>query len=192
MVVAHGALGFLPLSVLPTKAVELDPEKEPLFSNYRSVPWLARSHGISMLPSVTSLRILRSLPKGDPSRKVFTGFGNPYFTLAQASEKVEETIELLEKEGLEPSIVIDCSHSNSGKNFHRQERVLRSVFEQKLRKNRALIGFMIESNIVEGSQDITEGKENLIYGCSVTDACVGWEETEEILLSGYEKLQGGI
>lgn len=92
VVVAHGALGFLPLSVLPTKAVELDPEKEPLFSNYRSVPWLARSHGISMLPSVTSLRILRSLPKGDPGRKVFTGFGNPYFTLAQASEKVEKTV----------------------------------------------------------------------------------------------------
>ncbi|MFH1491580.1 MAG: CHAT domain-containing protein, partial [Pseudomonadota bacterium] len=92
VVVAHGALGFLPLSVLPTKAVKLDPEKEPLFSNYRSVPWLARSHGISMLPSVTSLRILRSLPKGDPGRKVFTGFGNPYFTLAQASEKAEKTV----------------------------------------------------------------------------------------------------
>jgi CHAT domain-containing protein len=92
LVVAHGALGFLPLAVLPTKSVELDPEREPLFSNYRSVPWLARSHAISMLPSVTSLRILRSLPQGDPGRKAFIGFGNPYFSLAQAFSEENKAV----------------------------------------------------------------------------------------------------
>ena len=103
-------------------------------------------------------------------------------------ETVEDAAERMEEEGLEPSIVVDCSHSNSGKNFRKQERVLRSVIEQKMRESRALVGFMMESNLSEGKQDIDE-KKNLVYGCSVTDECVGWEETEEMVLSGYEKLK---
>ena len=93
LVVAHGALGFLPISVLPTKAAELGPEKEPLFSNYRSIPWLARTHTVTSLPSIVSLRTLRNLPSADPGRKSFIGFGNPYFSLAQVSQK-EKTIKV--------------------------------------------------------------------------------------------------
>ncbi len=101
---------------------------------------------------------------------------------------VEDAAALMKKEGLEPSIVIDCSHSNSGKDFKKQERVLRSVIDQKGRGNSALVGFMIESNLVEGKQNIGKGG-SLMYGCSVTDECVGWEETEAMILTGYNELE---
>lgn len=89
IVVAHGALGFLPFSVLPTKPVKLGPETKPLFSNYRAVPWLARSHAVTVLPSVASLQALRRLSPADSGRQLFVGFGDPYFNLSQASQ--EET-----------------------------------------------------------------------------------------------------
>ena len=91
LLVPHGPLGFLPFSVLPTKDAKLGPEKEPLFSNYRVVPWLAKSHAVTVLPSVASLMALRDLPLADPGRKSFTGFGNPYFSLAQISQIDNET-----------------------------------------------------------------------------------------------------
>lgn len=90
LVVAHGALGFLPLSILPTEAAELGAETEPIFSSYRSVPWLARSHAVSMLPSVTSLQILRGLPPGKPGRRALTAFGDPVFDPAQTSHTEEK------------------------------------------------------------------------------------------------------
>jgi len=91
VVVPHGTLGFLPISILPTKAVKLGSEKEPLFSNYREIPWLACTHSVTTLPSVASLRTLRSLPEGDLNRRSFTGFANPYFSLSQVSKTDEET-----------------------------------------------------------------------------------------------------
>tara|TARA_Y100000294_G_scaffold50003_1_gene47126 strand:+ start:1183 stop:4392 length:3210 start_codon:yes stop_codon:yes gene_type:complete len=86
MVVAHGPLGYLPLSVLPTKETKLGPEKKPLFSNYKDIPWLARTHAVTMLPSVASLKTLRGLPPGDAKRKAFAGFGDPFFNEQQAAE----------------------------------------------------------------------------------------------------------
>jgi len=85
LVVAHGPLGHLPLSLLPTAAVTLGPEKEPLFANYREVPWLARSHGVTVLPSVVSLRTLRRLPPGNDKRLAFAGFGDPLFREAPSA-----------------------------------------------------------------------------------------------------------
>jgi CHAT domain-containing protein len=86
LVVAHGPLGYLPMSLLPTKPVDLGPEQTPLFSRYKDVPWLARSHAVTMLPSVGSLKTLRSLPPGNATRKAFAGFGDPWFNQAQATE----------------------------------------------------------------------------------------------------------
>ncbi|MCH7541042.1 MAG: CHAT domain-containing protein [Proteobacteria bacterium] len=93
LVVAHGPLGYLPLSLLPTKPVALGPDKEPLFSNYREIPWLLRSQAVTVLPSVASLRTLRGLPAGDATRKAFIGFGDPWFSTEQAAqaEREEET-----------------------------------------------------------------------------------------------------
>jgi hypothetical protein len=85
LIVAHGPLGYLPLSVLPTEPVKLAAESGALFSNHRDVPWLARSHAVTVLPSVASLRGLRSLPPGAVGRKAFAGFGDPLFSTAQAT-----------------------------------------------------------------------------------------------------------
>ncbi len=90
LIVAHGPLGQLPFSVLPTASVSLGPEKGELFSNYRNVPWLIRKVSITRLPSVSSLVALRTIPKGDPSRRAFAGFGDPFFNpeqLAQAKKQ---------------------------------------------------------------------------------------------------------
>ena len=106
LVVAHGPLGYLPLSLLPTKPPELAPEGEPLFANHRNVAWLARSHAVTMLPSVASLRTLRSLPPGPAGRKAYVGFGDPFFSAEQAAEArlpADETVETaaLASSGLE-------------------------------------------------------------------------------------------
>ena len=90
LVVAHGPLAQLPLALLPTKAVALPPESGAIFSNYRQVPWLIRSHAVTMLPSVASLTTLRALPFGDPSRRAFIGFGDPYFSKEQAALAAQE------------------------------------------------------------------------------------------------------
>jgi CHAT domain-containing protein len=84
LVVAHGPLGQLPLALLPTRPTTLSPESGPMFSNYRGIPWLVRSHAVTMLPSVTSLATLRTIPPGDSSRRPFIGFGDPYFSREQA------------------------------------------------------------------------------------------------------------
>jgi CHAT domain-containing protein len=83
LVVAHGPLGQLPLGLLPTRRRMLPPESGLMFSNYREVPWLARTHAITMLPSVGSLAALRALPAGAASRRAFVGFGDPWFSRDQ-------------------------------------------------------------------------------------------------------------
>ena len=83
LVVAHGPLGQLPFALLPTEPAELPGEAALLFENYRSVPWLARSHAVTVLPSVASLVTLRATPGGDAKRRAFAGFGDPWFSTAQ-------------------------------------------------------------------------------------------------------------
>jgi CHAT domain-containing protein len=103
LVVAHGPLGQLPFSVLPIAPVRLNLNKGELFSNYRKVPWLIRKVSIIRLPSVASFVTLRTLPEGDPSRRAFAGFGDPFFNqeqLARAKkEKVSQKITLASQEG---------------------------------------------------------------------------------------------
>ena len=85
------------------------------------------------------------------------------------------------KAGLEPRIVIDCSHANSNKDYTRQKRVLRSIVDQKVWGNTSIKGFMLESNLFEGNQKIPSDLKDLKYGVSVTDPCIGWKETERIV-----------
>jgi 3-deoxy-7-phosphoheptulonate synthase len=103
-------------------------------------------------------------------------------------ENIEEAEALLRQENLRPVIMVDCSHANSGKQFAKQERVLSSVIEQKKRHTDSLIGFMIESNLHEGSQPILADKSAMRYGVSVTDECVGWEATERMVLKAHGSL----
>jgi len=103
-------------------------------------------------------------------------------------ENVEKAEELLAQAGLPRAIMVDCSHANSGKKADRQERVFQSFMDQRVRGKDSLIGFMLESNLFEGCQPIPDRKEDLRYGVSITDPCIGWEETEDILTRAWEAL----
>ena len=102
---------------------------------------------------------------------------------------IREAAATLEKCGLPPVLMVDCSHANSGKQHARQEEVWRSLIEQRLAGTPPLLGVMIESNLHEGSQSIPKNLADLRYGVSVTDACLGWDVTERILRSGYQQLK---
>ena len=92
------------------------------------------------------------------------------------------------KQGCLPVLMVDCSHANSGKQHTRQEEVWRSVIDQRLEGNRAIIGMMLESYLGEGNQPFPRNPAELRYGVSITDACLGWDATERLLRSGAEKL----
>lgn len=86
----------------------------------------------------------------------------------------------LEKVDLTPQMMIDFSHANSSKQFRNQLIVAEEVAKQIEAGEQAIIGVMIESNLVEGNQNLERGKP-LIYGKSITDACIGWDDTERVL-----------
>ena len=86
IVVTNGALGLLPLSLLPTAPAEIKTDDEPLFASYRDVPWLARTHAVTMVPSASALQTLRKLPPGKAARQDLIAFGDPLFSKEQAEE----------------------------------------------------------------------------------------------------------
>jgi CHAT domain-containing protein len=90
IVVTNGALGELPLSLLPTAPAQIDPAAKLLFANYRTVAWLARSHAVTVVPSASAIVTLRRLPRGPPARDKLIGFGDPYFNADQAAEAERE------------------------------------------------------------------------------------------------------
>jgi 3-deoxy-7-phosphoheptulonate synthase len=97
-------------------------------------------------------------------------------------EEVEDAVDSMKEIGLTPSIIIDCSHANSKKRYKRQERILSSVVDQVVRGREEIRGFMLESNLFEGCQSIDNPSE-LQYGVSVTDPCLGWNDTEKLIRS---------
>ena len=101
IVVTNGALGLLPLSLLPTAPAEIKVGDEPLFASYRNVPWLARTHAVTMVPSSAALRTLRQLPPGKPERSELIAFGDPYFSKEQAAEAEKPvTVQLADASGV--------------------------------------------------------------------------------------------
>jgi 3-deoxy-7-phosphoheptulonate synthase len=97
--------------------------------------------------------------------------------------------ELLKEAGFEPSIMVDCSHGNSDKQPERQGEVLSSVLATRRSGCRELMGFMLESNLKPGRQAIPTDPRKLEYGVSVTDACIGWETTEQLLEKAFRTLE---
>lgn len=96
-------------------------------------------------------------------------------------DDVEYAASMMKDAGLEPAIIIDCSHQNSRKDWTRQKRVLRGVIDQVRWGETEIRGFMLESNLYEGSQKIPSDLSLLKYGVSVTDGCIGWDETDRIV-----------
>lgn len=98
--VAHGPLGRLPISVLPTDRITLPEETAPLFSRYQAVPWLGRKYAIATVPSVRALATLRQLPESSPDQHAFVGFADPWFDSKDVADRPVTATPALESRGV--------------------------------------------------------------------------------------------
>jgi 3-deoxy-7-phosphoheptulonate synthase len=129
---------------------------------------------------------------------LFTTRGNPYGHIVLRggsngpnydSVHIRICEQELEKAGVAPNIMVDCSHANSNKQPELQPLVVENVANQILEGNKSIVGLMIESNINAGNQSIPENLEDLVYGVSVTDGCIDWETTESSLRAMHATLR---
>ena len=104
-------------------------------------------------------------------------------------KSVQETSGRLKESGLLPWILIDCSHDNSGKDHTNQPKVFRDVLMERTKHRSNVFGMMLESNLVAGSQSFPQAREKLVYGQSITDACIDWETTEMLVLEAFHHLE---
>ncbi len=111
-------------------------------------------------------------------------------TVNYTADAVARVCEQLQDAGLPPRVMIDCSHANSNKDHKRQPAVCRDVAGQTASGNRNIIGVMLESNLIAGAQKMVPG-EPLVYGQSITDACMGWDETVELLAGLAKAVRAG-
>ncbi|GGP45965.1 3-deoxy-7-phosphoheptulonate synthase AroG [Shewanella saliphila] len=115
--------------------------------------------------------------KGNPDcHIILRGGREPNYSAAH----VEDISAQLKKSGLADNIMIDFSHANSSKDYKKQMLVAKNVAQQISAGNQAIFGVMVESHLTEGRQDLVDGVE-LCYGQSITDACIGWDDTEQLL-----------
>jgi 3-deoxy-7-phosphoheptulonate synthase len=104
------------------------------------------------------------------------------------AQSVAEASERIRAANLDPALMVDCSHANSGSDYRRQEEVWNTVLSNHLENKDAVIGMMVESNLFEGKQAINPDRSQMKYGVSVTDSCVSWETTARMLANAYEML----
>jgi 3-deoxy-7-phosphoheptulonate synthase len=111
-------------------------------------------------------------------------------TVNYTAAAVAETASRMEQAGVAPRIMIDFSHANSGKDYRRQAEVCHDVAAQIAGGDTRIKGAMIESNLVAGAQKLVAGEplDKLVYGQSITDACIDWKETHGLL----EELAGAV
>lgn len=125
--------------------------------------------------------------QGNPDGHVILRGGKtPNYSPADVEQCEKEMV----KAGLRPALMIDCSHGNSNKDYRRQLGVAESAVAQIKDGNRSIIGLMLESHIHEGSQSSEQPRSEMRYGVSVTDACISWETTEQLLQSIHRDLSG--
>lgn len=131
--------------------------------------------GINEMGSIAALR-----SKGNPwTHLVLRGCeSSPNFD----GDSVARACADLRRHGLEPRLLVDCSHGNSAKDHRRQGAIFQDLLTQIERGSRAIAGIMLESHLFAGNQRHSEGSSSLSYGLSITDSCIGWEETQELLL----------
>ena len=102
-------------------------------------------------------------------------------SLAEAAEKLSAC-------KMSPRLVVDCSHANSNKDYTKQAIAWNSCIQQRLDGNDNLVGLMLESNLNAGNQPLPADRTQLRYGVSITDGCIGWEETDALIRSAHEQL----
>lgn len=108
------------------------------------------------------------------------------------SASIREATRLLREKGLSEAVIVDCSHANSRKKFKEQKIVWQDVINQRVNGNESIIGMMLESHLGEGRQEFSADRSRLKYGVSVTDACISWDTTEQLILAAHNQLKGCI
>jgi 3-deoxy-7-phosphoheptulonate synthase len=116
---------------------------------------------------------------GNPDAHLVLRGANSGPNYDQAS--VAQAAQALQDSGLPARLLIDCSHGNSAKDYRRQPQVAVDIAAQLAGGSRFIAGVLLESHLEEGRQDITRGREGLRYGQSVTDGCIGWDSTVDVL-----------
>jgi 3-deoxy-7-phosphoheptulonate synthase len=106
------------------------------------------------------------------------------------AKSIAQCEQALAKQGIEPGIIVDCSHGNSNKDYTRQPLVAQDVVGQVCSGNKSVIGIMLESNINAGNQSSDLARNNLAYGVSVTDACINFADTETLFVDMDARLSG--
>ncbi len=116
--------------------------------------------------------------RGNPDGHVILrgGHGTPNYHASDIAAAVDQ----LHSAALSPRVMVDCSHDNSGKDHTRQPAVATNIAHQISTGSDSISGVMIESFLVEGRQKL-DAQQPLVYGQSITDACIGWETTERLL-----------
>ncbi|MCH8298689.1 MAG: 3-deoxy-7-phosphoheptulonate synthase [Chloroflexi bacterium] len=107
-------------------------------------------------------------------------------------EAIAQAKKQLHAAGVRSQLLVDCSHGNSSKDHTRQAGALKDVVEQRVAGNTDIIGCMVESNLTPGNQVLGKHPSRLKYGVSITDACIGWEETQDLLTWAYAKLANAV
>lgn len=124
--------------------------------------------------------------KGNPSCHMILRGGNIGPNYAAAD--VQNALDLLEKNGLTPSVMVDASHANCNKKQEQMPAVIQEIVRQRAEGNLLLIGAMVESNLVAGAQSFPRPLSELTYGQSITDECIDWAKTEEVVRDAYRQI----
>ncbi len=133
---------------------------------------------------------------GDGAVSMINTAGNPYAHIVLRggdrpnydSVSISQCRRALRQRGVAENIMVDCSHANSNKDHSLQALVADSIVRQIAAGERGIVGMMLESNLVEGKQSIPQNLSELQWGVSVTDACMGWETTERVVLDMHRRL----
>jgi 3-deoxy-7-phosphoheptulonate synthase len=112
--------------------------------------------------------------------------GGPVPNYDEAS--IAQCVTLLNNSRLEPRVLVDCSHAQTGKDYRKQPAVLEAVVGQVCGGSRAILGVMLESNLEAGNQPLGAGREKLRYGVSITDPCIDWATTERCVRDAANSL----
>ena len=145
------------------------------------------SHGFLGVDSEGQAAVV--ITKGNPDCHVVLRGGSrgPNYN----ADSIAEAVALIHHAGLRTQLVVDCSHGNSDKDYTKQSIAFRSAVEQRLNGNPNIAGLMLESHLIEGGQKLDESDPSkLQYGISITDTCIGWEETVGLLTDTYDSMSG--
>jgi 3-deoxy-7-phosphoheptulonate synthase len=148
----------------------------------------------AMIAATSPQHFLGIDPDGQTCIVKTTGNPHAHLVLRGGSRPNYDTVStneartMLMKKEMRRAILVDCSHDNSRKNHTLQGSVWQDVINQRIDGNDSIIGMMLESNLKPGNQKNTGDLATMQYGVSITDACIDWEATEQLIVSAHEQL----